>query len=174
MMSAQVDDFVALYDAVMAAPKRIRGTNSPPVWGPGFTPHERQMLYPLEIGGELSGSQLMVICFPRERGLKFRLGILHGGLICRLDYTDETHPNSLGGQASGLPPVVTGPHYHSWPLNRRFFHGATKPSRLHDAAPYDGSGRSFDAVLRWFCADTMIRSPPANHRIELPPPDTFL
>jgi hypothetical protein len=133
------------------------------------------MLYPLEIAGELPGAQLLIVSFPRERALKFRLGVLHGGIVCRLDYTDEVHVNSLGGAASGdVPPYVSGPHYHSWPLNRRFFHGVAKPPKLHDAAPWNQGGRSFDAILRWFCGDTMIESLPANHRIELPWPDLLL
>jgi hypothetical protein len=174
-VNAPVADFVVQFDAFMATIKRIRGSDSPPVWGPGFTRYEQQMLYPLEVAGELPGAHLSIIRFPRERALKFRLGLLYGGMVCRLDYTDETHVNSLAGAGSGIvPPVVSGPHYHSWPLNRRFFHGATKPPRLHDATPYNHSGRSFDGILRWFCADTMIESLPANHRIELPPPDVLL
>ena len=133
------------------------------------------MNYPLEVGGELLGAQLMILCFPQERSLKFRLGLLYGGMVCRLDYTDETHPNTLGGQAEfGLPPVVIGPHYHAWPLNRRFFHGVTKAPKLHDACPYNEPGRTFDAVLRWFCRDTGIESLPANHRIALPPPELLI
>ena len=174
-MTAPIADFLARFDAFMATPKRIRATDSPPVWGPGFTPYERQMLYPLEIAGELPGAHLMVVCFPRERSLKFRLSILYGAPTCRLDYTDETHINSLSGAASGdVPAGLTGPHYHPWPLNRRFFHGVTKPPMLRDAVPYSAGGRTFDAVLRWFCADTMIESLPANNQIELPPSDMLL
>ena len=168
-------DLLARVDTFLATPKRVAGSDSPPTWGPGFTPHEREMKYPLEIGGELPGAHLMVVCFTREQSLKFRLGILYGGMLCRLDYTDETHPNTLDGIAdNGLPPVVRGPHYHSWPLNRRFFRGVTIPPKLHDAAPYNEPGRSFDAVLRWFCGDTGIESLPANHRIALPVPELLL
>ena len=128
------------------------------------------MKYPLEVGGELPGAQLMVVGFPRERGLKFRVGILFPTMIRRLDYTDETHTNSQYGIATmGLPDVVVGPHCHSWPLNRRFFRGVTVPPKLHDAIPYGEPGRSFDATLRWFCADTNIEALPANHAIGRPP-----
>jgi hypothetical protein len=168
-------DLLTRIDAFMAAPKRVAGIDSPPPWGPGFSPQEREMKYPLELGGELAGAYLMIVCFPQERSLKFRVGMLYGGMICRLDYTDETHPNTLDGvRDSGLPAAVVGPHYHSWRLNRRFFHGVTKPPQLHDACPYNEPGRSFDAVLRWFCTDTGIESPPANHRIALPPSDLLL
>lgn len=170
-----ISDLVGAIDALLASPKRIVGHGSPAHWGPGFSVHERVMRYPLEIAGELRGSQLMVVGFPRELGLKFRIGILFPGMICRLDYTGETHVNSLSGVALGLvPPEVTGPHYHSWPLNRRFFRGVTKPPELHDALPYNEPGRTFDAVLRWFCADTNIESLPPGHQISLPERDLLL
>jgi len=159
----------------MASPKRIVGAEFAPQWGPGFTPHEVVAKYPLEIEGEMRGSQLSVVGFPHQRELKFRLGILFPAMICRLDYTDETHPNSIDGAMSGaVPPIVVGPHYHSWPHNRRFFRGVTKPPELHDAIPYPGNARTFDSVLRWFCADTNIESLPPGHAIALPPPDRFI
>jgi hypothetical protein len=162
---------LASIDAFMASPKRVLGADTALRWGLGFNSHERQIRYPLEVAGESSGSQLMIVCFPGERTLKFRLGILYDGMICRLDYTDETHLNSADGVVDhGLAPIITGPHYHSWSLNRRFFRGVTAPPRLHDAIPYHGGARTVDAVLRWFCTDTEIESLPANHRIELPSP----
>jgi hypothetical protein len=126
--------------------------------------------FPLEI--EVPGAQLMVVCLPRERNLKFRLGILFPAMICHLDYTDETHPNSISGfLLRAVPYVVTGPHCHSSPLNRRFFRGITAPQTLHDAVPYNEPGRTFDAILRWFCADTNVESLPPGHLISLPAPE---
>jgi hypothetical protein len=163
-------DICDAVDAFMATPKRIIGADLPGEWLPGYRPNEREMKYPLEVEGELRGAQLMVVGFPRERQLKFRVGILFPAMICRLDHTDETHTNSLGGiDYLGLPPIVVGPHYHSRAINRRFFRGATVPPKLHDAIPHGAPGRSFDAILRWFCADTNIEAPPANHAIGLPP-----
>src|SRR5947209_6695359 len=151
---AAVAEIVGAIDTFMATPKRIVGYDSAAQWAPGFTPHEVVTKYPLEIDGELRGSQLMVVGFPRERSLKFRLGVLFPAMICRLDYTDETHTNSLAGYLAGRVPLeVQGPHYHSWPLNRQFFRGVTVPPKLHDAVLYNQPGRTFDAILRWFCAD---------------------
>lgn len=170
-MNAANASLLGSIDAFMATPKRVLAADTALPWGPGHNRHERQIRYPLEVAGESSGSQLMVVCFPGERTLKFRLAILYGASVCRLDFTDETHPNTADGVLYyGLPPIVTGPHYHSWPLNRRFFRGVTTPPMLHDAIPYGGAARTFDAVLRWFCTDTAIDSLPANHRIELPSP----
>lgn len=159
---------IAAITAYMAARKRIQGFDSAPTWAPGFSPHEVVMKYPLEVNGELNG-QLWVVGFPRSKELKFRLQVVMETPLCRLDYTDETHANSLDGYRSGLVPMsVTGPHYHSWPINQRFFRGATKPPKLHDALPYQQPGRTFDAILRWFCTDTNIDSLPGSHLIGLP------
>lgn len=161
-------EMVAAITAYMASRKRIVGFDSAPTWAPGFSPHEVVMKYPLEVDGELRG-QLWVIGFPRARELKFRLQILMPVPICRLDYTDETHINSIDGAKQGLvPPAVVGPHYHSWAVNQRFFRGATKPPKLHDALPYTEPGRTFNAILRWFCTDTNIDSLPGSHVIGLP------
>ncbi len=157
---------LAALDAFMAAQKRVEGTDTPPRWGTGFVPRERQMKYPLSLAGELIGAQLMVVCFPQTPWM-FRLGILAPGCLCRLDFTDETHPNALAAQEDNAQPFVTGPHYHSWALNRRFFHGVATPPRLHLAVAFDAAS-SFDAILRWFCTDTSIESLPSDHRIELP------
>jgi hypothetical protein len=163
-------DLLAATDAFMASPKIIVGHQAPPPWAEGWIAQERVIRFPLEIAGEQGGASLVVIGFPFQRDLKFRLGILFPGMVCRLDYTDETHLNSADGVVAGLVPAkVAGPHYHSWKLNRRFFKGVTKAPRLHDAALYEEPGRTFDAVLRWFCADTNIESLPPGHRIELPP-----
>ena len=165
---ATLVEIVAAVDAFMAAPKRIVGHDSPRQWKDGFTAHERELKYPLQVGGELSGAHLMIVGFPRERSLKFRIGILFPAMVCRLDYTDETHGNSLTGVNLGaVPAEVSGPHYHSWPLNRHFFHAITKPLKLRDATPYLEAGRTFDAILRWFCNDTNIEQLPTNHLIAL-------
>src|ERR1700730_14779305 len=97
--------------------------------------------------------KLMVVCFPRERNLKFRLGILFPAMICHLDYTDETHPNLISGfLLRAVPYVVTGPRCHSSPANRRFFRGITAPQTLHDAVTYNEPGQTF----------VIIRSPAVN------------
>jgi hypothetical protein len=168
-MVAAVADIVSAINDFMATPKAVLGVEGQPVWAPGWTEHERVMHYPIEVGGEFRGAQLMVVAFPRAPDLKFRLGILFPAMIARLDFTDETHPNSMGAVMDGLPSFVTGPHYHSWRVNSRFFHGVTKPPKLHNAEPFIEPVHSFDAALRWFCADTNINGLPANHRIELPP-----
>ena len=105
-----------------------------PSGGPGFTPYEQATKYPLQVEGELRGAQLMLVGSPRERDLKFRVGILFPAMICRLDYTDETHVNSSEGfLRDRVPKSVTGPHYHSWQLNRA-------PFPQHEGAKAFGCG----------------------------------
>lgn len=166
---ARIDDF-------MAAPKRIAGYASALAWVPGWTTAQKEVRLPIEVNGELQGAQILVVGYPWEPKLQFRLGLLiFRDLICRLDYADETHPNSLTGYMAGrVPEEVRGPHYHSWPVNREYFRGGTKPDKLYDAVPYPGSGRTFDAILRWFCSDTNIDPLPPGHRIELPLPEKLL
>src|ERR1700730_19037151 len=140
----------------MAARKCIVGHDSAPQWGPGFSAYEAVMKYPLEIENELRGAQLMVVGFPRERDLKFRLGILFPAMICRLDYADETHTNSIDGVLlRAVPYAVQGPHYHSWPLNRRFFRGVTLPQTLLDAGPYDAGPYNEPGRLTQFCVGSV-------------------
>ena len=171
---ASTADIAAAVDQFLKAPKRLVGADMPMQWGPGHSDNERATVLPLELGGEQSGAKLLLVGFPHERNLKFRLSILIPAPICRLDFTDETHGNTLADAGDRIPPIVQGPHYHSWPLNRRFCRGATLPTKLHNAAPFEIRARSFDAILRWFCTDTNIEGLPPDHRIALPTTDRLL
>ena len=73
---ATIAEIVTAVDAFMVTPKRIAGHEVAPQWGPGRSHHERATRYPLEIDGELRGAQLLVVCFPHDRDLRFRLGLL--------------------------------------------------------------------------------------------------
>ena len=163
-MAALLD--LARLDHFMTMRKAIVGYDTPPTWGTGYVPRERQMKYPLEVDGELTGAHLMVVCFPEYPG-RFRIGLLAPGCLARLDCTDEVHPNTLADIDDEIEPFVIGPHYHPWILNRRFFKGLATPPRLHLAVSFGGMG-AFDATLRWFCAENAIDSLPGRHRIELP------
>lgn len=167
-------DVAAAVDRFLATPKLIVGSDMPLAWAQGHSESERVIYLPLEIEGEQTGAKLMVVGFPRERSLKFRLGILFPGAVCRLDYTDETHPNTLSAPEDGIPPIVTGPHYHTWRVNRRFCRGGQLPPKLHNAELYQASARTFDSVLRWFCSDNRVEGLPGNHSIQLPTTDRLL
>lgn len=171
---ATVKDMVAALDAFVEKRKRIHGAYEGYVWGPGYSQHERAVSFPIEVDGELSKpARLLIVGFPQSKEMKFRLSLCFGAAIARLDYTDETHPNTHRMLTDGIPPLVQGPHYHSWPLNRRFFRGAKTPPDLHNAATFTMQS-SFDSILRWFCTDTNIDQLGGSHLIELPPRDRLI
>jgi hypothetical protein len=151
----------------LQTPKRLVGAESPIQWADGRNEHEMVIHLPLEVNGEQSGAKLMVVGFPRSRELKFRVAILMTRSVCRLDYTDETHVNAVT-EGYKIQPIVKGPHYHSWKVNRMLCRSTALPVRLLMAIPFDGKGRSFDAILRWFCSDNNIEGLATNHCIELP------
>jgi hypothetical protein len=164
---------IAMFDAFMGAPKRIVGSDQSPNFLPGYSRHELVAKYPLEVGGELPGAHFTVTANLHKPQPFFRLQILFPASVCRLDYTDEHHVNALRDPLDGIGWSMTGPHYHSWLINKRFYHTLDKPIELHNAVPLPDCGRTFDAVLRWFCTDTKIDSLPSNHRIELPVRETL-
>jgi hypothetical protein len=167
-------DLAAAVEAFVAAPKRIHGADQSYEWRQGYSQYERQVSFPIEINGELpEAARLLIVGFPQSRDMKFRLCLCFNAAICRLDYTDETHPNSQRIPADGVPPIVQGPHYHSWPLNRRFFKGVSKAPELYNAATF-AMQSSFDSILRWFCHDMNIEQLNGGHLIQLPPRDRLL
>ncbi|NDV88739.1 hypothetical protein GTW51_18735 [Aurantimonas aggregata] len=130
--------------------------------------------FPLEYRGEGDkAARLVLVGFPSATELKFRISLCYNAAICRLDYTDETHPNTRRLPNDGLPAIVKGPHFHSWELNRRFFKGAPVAQRLELAEKFTVAG-GFDSLLRWFCSRTNIEQPPSGHYIALPTRDTLL
>ncbi len=161
-------DVASAVDRFLQAEKVAVGVEHPMAWARGFSEYEVELRIPLLVEGQLLGSQLMVAGFPGATMLKFRLMLLFPGAVCRLDFTDEKHVNSLATATDGIPSSVSGPHYHSWPINRRFCRGMNLPMRLHNAVPFAEPGRTFDSILRWFCSDVGIKGLPTTHRIELP------
>jgi hypothetical protein len=167
-------DIASAVDRFLSTEKRAVGVEQPIAWVPGFNDHEMVIYVPLEIDGEQTGSKLMIVGFPLAESLKFRIGVLFPGAVCRLDFTDETHSNSLAIGVDGIPGIVRGPHYHSWALNRRFCRGTNLPTKLHNADIFNLGPRTFDSILRWFCSDVGIAGLPTTHRIELPARDRLL
>lgn len=167
-------DLAAAVDKFVAAKKTIYGANLPYQWMKGYSPYEVVVKFPLEVDGELlPAARLEVVGFPRAQELKFRLCLCFSAAICRLDYTDEIHPNAMRVGEDGIPPMVSGPHYHSWGLNRRFFKGVSTAPKLHNAKPFNMHAQ-FDSILRWFCSEANIDQPSGGHLIALPLRDSLL
>ncbi len=171
---AEKNELLRALDAFVLEPKRIIGATAPYSWGPGYSSVERMVEFPLEYRGEGDkAARLVLVGFPTARELKFRISLCYNAAICRFDYTDETHPNVLKLINDNLPPLVKGPHFHSWEINRRFFRGAATVPRLELAEPFSEPG-GFDSLLRWFCSRTNIEQPVSGHYIRLPTRDTLL
>lgn len=171
---AATEEFLKALDAFFGAKKTILGADQPYAWVAGWSQWERKAKFPIEVGGEApDGARFEVIGFPQERELKFRLSLCWNSAICRLDYTDEAHPNTFCRDDDGVPPSVSGPHYHSWRANRRFFKGVSTAPQLHNAEPFATRG-SFDSILRWFCAEVNIEPLKGSHLICLPPREKLL
>lgn len=171
---ATVTDLMAVIDAFVSAPKRILGADLPYQWRDGYSQYERVAKFPIEFGGQSSdAARFEVVGFPQSPEPKFRLSLVYITCICRLDYTDETHPNTMRDSMDNVPPFVSGPHYHSWALNRRFFKGVSTVQKLHNAELFQMRS-SFDSILRWFCQETNIEQLSGGHLIELPPRDRLL
>ena len=164
---------IAMLDAFMGAPKRIVGCDQAPSYLPGYSKKELVAKYPLEVGGEQPGAHFTVTANLQKLQPFFRLQILFPACVCRLDFTDELHINTFREPLDGVGWSMNGPHYHSWPVNKRFYRTLDKPIELHNAVPLPDCGRTFDAVLRWFCSDNKIESLPSNHRIVLPVRETL-
>ena len=93
--------------------------------------------------------------------------LCYNACIARLDFTDEFHPNTRANAVDNVPAGVEGPHYHSWPKNRRFFRGANTAPELMLAELFTTRG-NFESNLRWFCDQVNIIQPDPRHIIELP------
>jgi hypothetical protein len=161
---------VAQIDAFMAARKQIVSPHTQGTWQKAHSPNERQLKWPLAIDGVIHpGSGLLIVGDPtRKDRLFFRLAVLCPAAVCRLDFTDETHANSAKAPAEGIPAIIRGEHYHSWGINRRFFRDFDHPVEIRNAVPYEGAGRTFDSILRWFCEDTHIDPLEPDHQLALP------
>jgi hypothetical protein len=167
-------ELIEAVEAFLRAQKSIQGAHESYTWGPGYNQFERKTSFPIEVNGELpQAARFEIIAFPSATSLKFRLTLCFNCAVCRLDYTDETHLNTYSTPADGIPYSVTGPHFHSWELNRRFLKGAATAMELHNAERFSMSA-SFDSILRWFCQRTNIDQLRGGHLIELPPRDRLL
>jgi hypothetical protein len=162
-------DLLSAIDLFVQTEKEIVGTVVPYEWAAGRNKHELKMGFPINVDGELiPDARLEVTALPQRPGIQFRISLCYGAAICRLDHTDETHANSQRDISDNIPAEVTGHHWHSWDLNRRFFQGANTAPELKNAVSFESKG-IFDSNLRWFCAEMRIVQPPGHHVIELPP-----
>lgn len=111
MEMTTVLDFINAVDQYLAAPKRIVGATSPPIWRQGreIGGDAQEIKLPIEVGGEQHESQKFVVCaFPNADELMFSIGITYRWAVCRLDYEPtRRHSNAGYVNSSG-----DSDHYH--------------------------------------------------------------
>jgi hypothetical protein len=169
--SATLTEFRSAIDAYVAARKTLAGVHGVDSWQPGREAGEMRLKLPLEVAGELRG-HLCIDCTPSRRPIEFSIGLIYPPAVSRLDFphAHALHGNNLAIASDNVPPLVMGPHYHPWHLNRRFATSITDYWKLQIAEPV--SMRKFDAALRWFCDQNNIELP-GQHGIELPSAETL-
>jgi len=118
---------------------------------------DMRMLFPLLVDGEVSDANLQIIAYPRSRILRFRINLLYGRAIWRLDYVDdEEHVNSFNKPDDLILGPFMRPHYHAWVDNRRFATKRSLPDRLENARILEANLQTFPNAFRWFCGETKI------------------
>lgn len=164
-------EFLQEVDNLLGVQKQIAGTGQL-IWQDGRSNGSKCVKIPLEIDGIQYGAQLVVIAYPQEPG-RFSILIVHQIAVCRLDVVDdgEIHGNFQALPADGIPGLVNGPHFHEWQLNRRLIEGSNRLQKLPLARPFDQT-RSYEAALRWFCAQTRVDIP-YDFDFDLPPRESL-
>jgi hypothetical protein len=161
-MKTDRGDIRLTVDRLLATPKLPGGKGT---WADDHREGDMRMLIPLVVDGEVSDLNLQIIAFPRSRTVQFRLLLLYGRVIVRLDYTHhEEHVNAFNRPADLPAGPFKGPHIHDWADNRHFATKATLPERLENARLLDGNLLTFENVFRWFCGKYAI----ATHTFDLP------
>lgn len=168
-----VADFVAAVDSFAPLQKRLVGAEIEPEWRRGRDVNERKLLLPIEAGGEQRGQSLLLLAYPNNHTLMFKIGIqFFDHVVCRLDFDLEAiHANNFRSFEDDLQRMIVGPHWHKWGINKGYVMSVGLPFKLHNAVPFDNHPR-FDSALRTFCADWNIDL--GHHAIDLPPRDALL
>lgn len=153
-MAAVASDIRVVVDRLLRAEKTPTGQAT---WADEHREGDMRLLYPLLMDGEISDAILQIIAYPRSRSLRFRLNLLYGRAVWRLDYVeDEEHVNSFNRPDDLIIGPFTGPHYHAWADNRRFATKSSLPERLENARLLEDNLQTFSNTFRWFCGQTKI------------------
>lgn len=148
-----------LIDGLLAACKTIGGK---PDWQDTYN-NEARLIMPLAIDGVSCNADLKIISYPIDGHSKYRIMLCAPKCIWRVDYvTGEPHVNSFNRPIDLVEAYINGPHYHSWPDNRKFATHSSLPDRLENARILPAGLQSFDSTLRWFCGKTNIDQPPTG------------
>ena len=153
-MATVTQDIRVVVDKLLRAEKIPTGKAR---WVDEHRDGDMRLLYPLLMDGELSDANLQIIAYPRSASLKFRLNLLYGRAIWRLDYVEnEEHVNSFNRPDDLVLGPFTCKHYHACADNRRFATKSSLPTRLENARILEGNLQTFENAFRWFCGQTKI------------------
>jgi hypothetical protein len=153
-MATVTSDIRVVVDRLLGAEKVPTGKAR---WVDEHRAGDMRLLYPLLMDGEVSDANLQVIAYPRSTSLRFRLNLLYGRAIWRLDYVDdEEHVNSFNRPDDLVLGPFTCQHYHAWADNRRFATKTSLPERLENARILEANLQTFSNAFRWFCGQTKI------------------
>lgn len=148
-----------LIDGLLATRKTISGE---PDWQDTYN-NQARLIMPLAVEGVSCGADLKVIAYPIDGHSKYSILVCAPKCIWRVDYvTGEPHVNSLSRPDDLSEADINGPHYHSWPDNRRFATHSSLPDRLENARILPAGLQTFDSTFRWFCGETNIDQPPTG------------
>lgn len=148
--------YVLDIQACFAAQKVLKGLEAPK-WnvashGPGLVAK-----FPVEIGGVVSEHTVTVTSRSRHPpDFHISLHFNGGAVISRVDHEDLRHGNPTPW--FDWPAIVSGPHFHPWPLNT-IFADPTKHWQLQVAIPLAPNIQRFDSTFRWFCGQNNIQQP---------------
>lgn len=164
---ATKSEFIQTVTDFLDAQKSIAGVGAPPRWQPNRDGSGYESKLPLEVAGVQYGDFLIIGSVPSLDAFNI-LVTRFGTCISRLDFDVlQPHTNTLFAADDGLPPMVSGKHFHRWSLNGRFVAANGSLERLRHAEELPAKIRTFEQALRWFCDETKITLP-HDHNITLP------
>lgn len=150
-------DVRQVVDAMLAAPKTLAGVAD---WRTHYGETKARWRKPCLFQGEVTQFEVEVQAYPLSEDLKFRIILIFGKVIWRLDFCNtDGHVNSLNRPTELPPGPIHDPHYHAWVDNRRFATKVSLPSELDNANILPANVRSFESAFRWFCGETNIVVP---------------
>lgn len=160
-------EFIDAVNKLVVAAKEIASVDEPPQWQPNRDGSGHEAKLQIMIDGAMYGNTLIIVCMPTTGAFHFSL--THSNIcVSRLDFDDERgHTNPIYALDAGLPPAISGRHFHRWSINTKFVNASGALEELKNAEELPSSIKKFNTALRWFCEELNIFLP-HNHEITFP------
>ncbi|MGB7974498.1 MAG: hypothetical protein WCF81_09145 [Roseiarcus sp.] len=167
---ARIDEIEAV-DRFIASDKRLSG--AAPEFGPRSNSNDGsswEAVWPIaNPDGVVETGQVRVRSSPASDKPFSIVLIFQDNCVFRVDFVDKSicHINPLSAVSAGLPPLVCGPHCHTWDANRVHLMGAGDwELRLRE--PLAPQIRKFEQAFVWFAQQVNISLLPRDRLFELP------